>query len=78
LDHSTLYACIKIESWSPLKIAKKMGGIKNSNRMGEFDQSTLHICTELSQWNFFVQIIYTNLKKKSFHYVSSVLWNGLP
>jgi hypothetical protein len=31
---------------------------------GEFDQSTLYACMEISQWNLFVQLTYGNKNKK--------------
>jgi hypothetical protein len=34
--------------------------MKISNRGGEFDQSKLNACMETSQWDTFVQLIYTN------------------
>jgi hypothetical protein len=37
-------------------------GIRKSNREGEFDQSTLNVCIEISQGNSFVQLLYANKK----------------
>jgi hypothetical protein len=39
-------------------------GLRKSNRGGEFDQSTLYTCMEISQLNSFVELIYANKKEK--------------
>jgi hypothetical protein len=38
-------------------------GLRKSNRGGEFDQSTLYSCMEISKWNSFMQSICTNKDK---------------
>jgi hypothetical protein len=35
-------------------------GIRKNNRGGEYDQSILCACKEISQWNPFVQLLYAN------------------
>jgi hypothetical protein len=48
-----------------LKLFFKMGEwIQKSNREGEFNQSTLCACMEISQWNPFGQVMYDNNVKK--------------
>jgi hypothetical protein len=52
-DWSTLYTCMKIEQWNPLKLFKKDGeGLWKCNRGGEIDENTLYACMEKLQWNF--------------------------
>jgi hypothetical protein len=51
----------------PIKIVFKRGRVRKSNRQGEFHQSTLYACMEISEWNTFVQLIYSdkiNYKKE--------------
>jgi hypothetical protein len=43
---------------------KNRWGIRKSNRGGEFDQSTLYACMEMSQQNPLVQLIYANKKER--------------
>jgi hypothetical protein len=46
-------------------VFKGVVGTRKSNRGAEFDQSTLYECMKISQWNAFVQLIYTNKKLKT-------------
>jgi hypothetical protein len=52
----------EIKIVKPFKIVYK-GRIRKSNRLGEFDQSTLYTFMEMSQWDPFEQLINTNLKR---------------
>jgi hypothetical protein len=37
------------------QLSRNVGrGIRRSNRGGEYDHSTLYVCTEMSQWNSFI------------------------
>jgi hypothetical protein len=42
-------------------------------RGGEFNQGTLYAYMEISQWNPFVQLIYTNKKWEKFYKEKTVL-----
>jgi hypothetical protein len=48
----------------PIQIVFKRGkNMRRGNWGGRFDQSTLHVCTELAQWNAIEQLIHTNKSK---------------
>jgi hypothetical protein len=38
--------------------------LRRSDRGEEFDQSPLYVCMEISKWNSFVKLIYTNFKNE--------------
>jgi hypothetical protein len=50
----------------------------------EFNQSTLYVCMEISQWNFSVELIYPNKKdlwRKQFFkntFVKTLKWKDMP
>jgi hypothetical protein len=48
----------------PVIIILKCGRIRKSNQGDEFDQRALYSCMEISQWNYFIQLIYANKKRK--------------
>jgi hypothetical protein len=60
-DQNILNIDVKIAKWNPLKTVKKGGGrkvdIRESNRRGEFDQSTLHAGVGISKWYLFIKLV---------------------
>jgi hypothetical protein len=60
----TLLRKVKVERKMKMELG---GGIKESNRAGEYDQSTLYICTEIHD-----EIIMYNLIYASENYVSEM------
>jgi hypothetical protein len=50
-DLNTLYICMKLELWNVLNWFKGRMGARKNNRRGEFGESALYTCIEISQWN---------------------------